>query len=115
MGQAGGLLSSIVPIGLTGSLRRTTQRKRIGMSRQLLDIGDIDAASEEMMFAASHVARAVLLKHGQFPLSRMELPSQLEAISADLAQLLDRLVDGDLDSEELRSGEILLRREIAQL
>ena len=90
-------------------------KKRIGMSRQLLDIGDIDAASEEMMFAASHVARAVLLKHGQFPLSRMELPSQLEAISADLAQLLDRLVDGDLDSEELRSGEILLRREIAQL
>ncbi len=90
-------------------------KKRIAVSRELLDVGDIDAASEEMMFAASHVARAVLLKHGQFPLSRMELPSQLESIATDLAHLLDRLIHGDLDREELRSGEILLGREIAQL
>ena len=90
-------------------------KKRIALSRQLLDVGDIDAASEEMMFAASHVARALLLKHGQFPLSRMELPSQLESIATDLAELLDRLIHGDLDLEELRSGEILLEREISQL
>jgi hypothetical protein len=90
-------------------------KKRIAMSRQLLDIGDIDAASEEMMFAASHVARAVLLKHGQFPLSRMELPSQLEDMAPDLACLLRRLIDVELAPDELRSGEVLLRRYITEL
>jgi hypothetical protein len=80
-------------------------KKRIGLSEQLLGVGDIDAASEELMFAASHVARAVLLKHGQFPLSRMELASQLENIATDLAQLLNRLIVGDLDADGLQAGE----------
>ena len=90
-------------------------RKRILTSRQLLDMGDIYAASEEMMFAASHVARAVLLKHGQFPLSRVELPPQLEDIARDLACLLRRLIDVELAPDELRSGEVLLKRYIAEL
>ena len=90
-------------------------KKRIKFSGELLDTGDIDAASEEMMFAASHVARAVLLKKGQFPLSRMELPSQLEKIAPDLARLLGRLIVGDLDPDGLRTGETLLKRQIAQL
>jgi hypothetical protein len=90
-------------------------RKRILTSGQLLDVGDVYAASEEMMFAASHVARAVLLKHGQFPLSRMELPSQLEDMAPDLACLLRRLIDVELAPDELRSGEVLLRRYITEL
>ena len=90
-------------------------KKRIGLSEQLLGVGDIDAASEELMFAASHVARAVLLKHGQFPLSRMELASQLENIATDLAQLLNRLIVGDLDADGLQAGERLLKRQLAQL
>ena len=90
-------------------------RKRIVVSGELLDVGDVDAASEEMMFAASHVARAVLLRHGKFPLSRMELPSQLEELAPDLACLLARLIVGNLDSDGLRSGEILLIRHIDQL
>lgn len=90
-------------------------RKRIVVSGELLDVGDVDAASEEMMFAASHVARAVLLRHGKFPMSRMELPSQLEEIAPDLACLLARLIVGNLDSDGLRSGEILLIRHIDQL
>ena len=81
----------------------------------MLDVGDIDAASEELMFAASHVARAALLKHGVFPLSRPELPSQLEAIEPGLARLLDRLIGGDVDAVGLRSGESLLERQIDQL
>ena len=51
------------------------------------------------MFAASHVARAVLLQHGQFPLSRMELVSQLGNKAPELAALLDRLISGDMNSE----------------
>ena len=42
-------------------------RKRIRMAFELLEVGDVDAASEELLFAASHVARAVLLKQGVFP------------------------------------------------
>ena len=90
-------------------------RKRIWMSAELLDIGDVDAASEEMMFAASHVVRAILLKHRQFPLSRMELPSQIQDIAPDLARLLVQLIDGDLDSDGLRAGETLLERHVYQL
>ncbi len=90
-------------------------RKRISVARELLDIGDVDAASEELMFAVSHVARAVLLKHGQFPLSRMELPPQLETIEPDLARLLDLLIAGDMDADDLRSGEALLKRQIKKL
>jgi hypothetical protein len=90
-------------------------RKRIVMSIDLLDVGDVDAASEEMMFAASHVARAVLLQHGRFPLSRMELPSQLEDLEPDLAWVLGQLIGGDLNSDGLRSGEALLNSLINQL
>ena len=85
------------------------------MSIDLLDVGDVDAASEEMMFAASHVARAVLLQHGRFPLSRMELPSQLEDLEPDLAWVLGQLIGGDLNSDGLRSGEALLNSLINQL
>ena len=90
-------------------------KKRIAMSMDLLDVGDVEAASEEMMFAASHVARAVLLKYGRFPLSRKELPAQLEGISPDLAEFLRRLISGEIDSGTLRSGEALLHRQISEL
>ena len=90
-------------------------KKRMCLASQMLDVGDIDAASEELMFAASHVARAALLKHGVFPLSRPELPSQLEAIEPGLALLLDRLIGDDVDVACLRSGESLLERQIDQL
>ena len=90
-------------------------RKRIKLSSELLELGDLAAASEEMMFAASHIARAVLLKHGQFPLSRMELPSQVDPIEPKLSQLLSTLIDGHLDSDSLRSGEEFLVRQIDRL
>lgn len=90
-------------------------RKRIKMASELLDVGDIDAASEELLFAASHVARATLLKQGVFPLSRPELPSQLRAMDTSLARLLERLMNGDVDATGLRAGELLLKRQIEQL
>ena len=90
-------------------------KKRILTSRQLLDVGDVYAASEELMLAASHVARAVLLKNREFPLSRMELPSQLGDVAPDLASLLSRLIDGEHAPDELRSGEVLLSRYLTEL
>ena len=90
-------------------------KKRLNLAAEMLDVGDTDAACEELMFAASHVARATLLKHGLFPLSRPELPSQLGAIEPVLAQLLDRLISGDMDAASLRSGQSLLDRQIRRL
>ena len=89
--------------------------KRIRMASELLEVGDVDAATEELLFAASHVARAVLLKQGVFPLSRPELPSQLEEVDSELADLLSRLIDGEIDPAGLRSGDALLRRRIEAL
>jgi hypothetical protein len=90
-------------------------RKRMILASELLDVGDVDAASEELMFAASHVARATLLKHGVFPLSRPELPSQIEGIEPSLAYLLELLIGGNVEAADLRSGESLLVRQIEQL
>ena len=87
-------------------------RKRIGMAFELLEVGDVDAASEELLFAASHVARAILLKQGVFPLSRPELPSQLKDVDPSLAGLLAELIEGEMDTVRLRSGDALLRRRI---
>jgi len=88
---------------------------RLAVSDGLLDAGDTSAASEELMFAASHIARAILLKQGEFPLSRMELPSQLQRRSPGIAKFLSKLISvggRGLDSVALRHGEALLREEI---
>lgn len=60
--------------------------------RDLLEMGDMPAAEEELRFALSHIARALLLSRHVFPLSRPELPEQL--VQADLpsfARYLRRL------------------------
>ena len=90
-------------------------RKRIRMAFELLEVGDVDAASEELLFAASHVARAILLKQGVFPLSRPELPSQLKDVDPSLAGLLAELIEGEMDTVRLRSGDALLRRRIERI
>ena len=90
-------------------------KKRLAVSDILLDTGDVDAASEELVFAASHVARAILLQQGEFPLSRMELPSQLKSRSPDLAEFLSKLIkygSYGIDSDALRNGQALLQQEI---
>lgn len=89
--------------------------KRARIASALLDNGDVNAASEELLFAASHVARATLLKCGVFPLSRPELPAQIEDVDTDMAQLLERLMRDEVDVEDLRSGERLLQRRLNDL
>lgn len=90
-------------------------KKRMSVASELLDIGDLDAASEEFMFAASHIARANLLQCGEFPLSRPELPAQLNDSDPDLSHLLNQLIEGVLDHDGLKAGEALLARYIKQL
>lgn len=89
--------------------------RRLAVSVSLLDAGDTSAASEELMFATSQVARAILLRQGEFPLSRMELPSQLQGRTPNLAELLSKLISsggGGLDSDTLRRGEALVSQEL---
>ena len=90
-------------------------QKRLRMTKELLEIGDYLAASEELMLATSHVARATLLKEGVFPLSRPELPSQLTDIKPSLARLLENLIDGDSENEDLHKGHVFLQKQIVEL
>lgn len=89
--------------------------KRMKIASEMLDMGDIDAASEELLFAASHVARATLLRCGVFPLSRPEMPSQLAATHPGLARLLERLIGEDVDADGLRSALALLEGRLGRL
>ena len=91
-------------------------KKRLSIASELLEIGDLDAACEELMFAASHVARATLLKRGEFPLSRPELPAQLDQMMEQtLSQLLESLINAEMDAKAMTHGKLLLERQISDL
>lgn len=66
--------------------------RRLFMASTLLKMGDAEAASEETLFALCHVARALLLRAGVFPLSRPELEEQLQ----DLGYLRLAKLHGEL-------------------
>lgn len=66
-------------------------RKKLETATDLFRMGDLPAAEEEIRFALSHLARAELLSHRIFPLSRQELPLQLrKAGNTRLAELMAR-------------------------
>lgn len=68
-------------------------QQRLSMARELLDMGDEDAAREELLFALSHLARAMLLERGVFPLSRPELAGQLAEVGDDeTSRMLDSVM-----------------------
>ncbi len=88
-------------------------RKRQSLARELLDIGDHDAAEEEYLMAAAHIARALLLRAGIFPLSRPEMPAQLrEAGMAENAEVLDRLIQGTKEILELNGPAENIERQL---
>lgn len=66
--------------------------RRLTLATTLLETDDIAAAAEEMLYAVSHTARAMLLKAGVFPLSRSEIIGQLNETGQErLAKLLQEL------------------------
>lgn len=83
--------------------KRKHAAKRLARARELLEMNDLEAATEELGYAGNHLARALLLMHQVFPMSRPELPDQLRQIQeTDLAALLERLyVQDDLELSEL--------------
>jgi hypothetical protein len=65
---------------------------------KMVELGDFDAAEEQALSYATHLARAELLRQGVYPASRPELPGQLRDIGATesayvFAKLIDRTTD----------------------
>lgn len=78
-----------------GSVERAKRAE--SLLKQLLDVGDEDAASEQLLSYLTHLARAVLVAHGIYPASRPELVRQLRSIGEPrLAQVLDEAIEGCL-------------------
>ncbi len=82
-------------------IKRRKALEHLRAAHALDDLGDEEAAEEEARTALIHLARAVLLEHGVFPLSRPELSEQLEAIEA--MQLARASISRDMPREELLS------------
>jgi len=80
-------------------IKRRKAEAHFREARALEGLGDEEAAQEEARIALSHLARGLLLEQEVFPLSRPELPAQLEAIEAPA--LARALASRDLPLAEL--------------
>jgi hypothetical protein len=86
------------------------------LASQLLQIEDLEAAAEEMLYAVSHTARALLLREGKFPLSRPEMVEQLSMVGQNqLSELLSNLLNGRDDTSYLRHAQGLLKKLLTNL
>ncbi len=77
--------------------------RRLLLGNTMLEIGDRDAAAEELMYTMGHVARGLLLKMQVFPLSRPELAEQVAELGyRQLANFHEELRNhGSVSSERL--------------
>jgi hypothetical protein len=87
--------------------------KSLRIARAMVASGDQDAAIEQVRTALTLAARWYLLEHSQFPLSRSELPPQLQQLGASaLAASLTATIHGAPALEQLAhyleaAGELL--------
>jgi hypothetical protein len=89
--------------------------RRLILADDMRRIGDLTAASEESLYAAAHVSRAILLKSGVFPLSRPELVSQVSRDNPVLSEILRRLLLQDEDVRFLNRAVRYLKRLLMNL
>lgn len=67
----------------------------------VLEVGDVDAAQEQALSYATHLARTELLKRKVYPASRPELPGQLRSVGCyQIADCLERLIDPTADNSQ---------------
>jgi hypothetical protein len=83
----------------------------------VLEVGDVDAAHEQALSYATHLARTELLKRKVYPASRPELPGQLRSVGCyQVADCLERLIDSTADHSkqisELVESRLQTRRYI---
>lgn len=85
--------------------------RRLILSAALLETGDIAAAAEEMLYAVSHTARAILLKNAVFPLSRPEIITQLRDLGHErLGKLLQDLSYEEPTKAALNRDSLYVKR-----
>lgn len=90
--------------------------RRLVLGAEMLRIGDTDAAREELLYAASHVGRAILLRENVFPLSRPEMITQLKEVRQDaLSGVMNVLVYGDPTVNELRRTALYVKKLLVAL
>ena len=113
------LAQSLRPVPLPSAdiaFERATKTEEI--LRTILDIGDSDAAQEQLLSLLTHLSRAHLIQRGIYPASRPELPQQLRGADAfKLAELLEQAlryerspanIYGDLEEVYLNSPQLSL-------
>jgi len=71
--------------------------RRLTLAARLRELGDDDAAGEEMLYSLGHVARGLLLRADVFPLSRAELIDQVCQIGF---KPLSNLIEGFIYAED---------------
>lgn len=104
------LVASLLPAAPWPDFRKKLYQstRRLDVSRVLLDAGDARSAQKELVYAASHLARALLFARRVFPLSRPELPAQLGEINEhEIAAAIQKLAS-TLVKDETDLGEIWL-------
>ena len=90
--------------------------RRLFLASHLLNAGDLTAASEEALYAATHTARALLLRSRVFPLSRPEVVEQLAAAGhRPLADSLRSLLAKEEDRRFLYRSLCYLKRLLISL
>ena len=90
--------------------------RRLILASDLREMGDLTAASEEALYAATHTARAILLRTAVFPLSRPEMVDQLAAVGHQpLAELLRQLLVEEEDDRFLYRTMHYLKRLLTSL
>jgi predicted nucleotidyltransferase len=73
--------------------------RRLFLASEQLQMGDREAAREELVFVLGHISRGLLFKTGTFPLSRPELAAQVRNLGyPHLADIHERLRTTDLPS-----------------
>lgn len=78
---------------------------------KVLELGDFDAAEEQALSYATHLARAELLRRNVYPASRPELPVQLRQIgSHEAAGCFEQLIDPRVDHSKHVSVLVETRR-----
>jgi predicted nucleotidyltransferase len=87
--------------------------RRLFLASQLSELGDLFAAKEELVFVLGHIARALLLKTGTFPLSRPELADQVRSLGhVHLADLHERMRTLDTPSPKDVSRGLLYSKKL---
>jgi len=90
--------------------------RRLLLASSLRESRDLDAAAEELTYAVSHVARAILLKSNVFPLSRPEMIAQLKELKYPrLADALVELSFGEKTDRGIKRTMIYVKRLLVHL